>query len=495
MTLSRLAPAVALSVLTFTVPSARKAAAQAVPTVLAEEDRGRRDRDAEAQVRALAQEVLAFTNGGYKAASAEELLPRIDGYLARMHTLATEVTGTPAAATLADLMTRFERVRGDVAAVQARQNRGDVAEAVASQERDNAALQRVRALLAESVAAHGYTDLPLQQRLAALDAYVARLQALGPEVAGTRAAPFLENALREARQERASVAAQLARDPATALAPVEGPYTDFEWLGQWALSALTNPLQRPDFRASLDRGIDFDVGVSSIEPAPTGWLVQLSGRLGNSGTPGQGFFCRVAASDTASLAVLRAITPPYGIVHMRAPAVEAFTLQSSPLRIRIVFEDCRVTPPTGDSSRRPNVERGEPNHTAPPARGRAEQGAKAGRSGEAVAPSPLGLRCTTAPLRNGPQRAMAQRLRQAWAIPEPLRDDPTLVLTFAVTLDFDAGLQAAPRLLRAQSQRATSDQLSAATEAADRAIRETAPFPELGQFAGGTMQIDMTPCD
>jgi hypothetical protein len=32
-------------------------------------------------------------------------------------------------------------------------------------------------------------------------------------------------------------------------------------------------------------------------------------------------------------------------------------------------------------------------------------------------------------------------------------------------------------------------------EAGRQAIIASAPFPELGQFAGGTMQIDMTPCD
>ncbi|TXM97523.1 DUF3768 domain-containing protein [Methylobacterium sp. WL64] len=34
-----------------------------------------------------------------------------------------------------------------------------------------------------------------------------------------------------------------------------------------------------------------------------------------------------------------------------------------------------------------------------------------------------------------------------------------------------------------------------ALEAARRAIRESAPFSELGQLAGGTMQVDITPCD
>ncbi len=69
------------------------------------------------------------------------------------------------------------------------------------------------------------------------------------------------------------------------------------------------------------------------------------------------------------------------------------------------------------------------------------------------------------------------------------------MLTFALTLDFDAQLQAPPRLLRSQSRQATPEQLTAAADAADRAIRETAPFPELGPSAGDTMQIDMTPCD
>ncbi len=346
-------------------------------------------------------------------------------------------------------------------------------------------------------AANAYTDLPPPQRLAAFDAYLARLQALSPEVAGTSVAAIHERVLREGREERASIAAQLGLDSGAALDRSEGAYTDFEWMGQRGVMALTNPLQRDDFRASLDRGIDFDVGVSGIEPVPTGWLVHLSGRLGSSGTPGQGFFCKVAASDAASLTVLRGITPPYGIVHMTAPGIGAFTMQDRPANIRIVFEGCRITPPTGGVNRRPNVALSDPNRStrAPLQAGPVPREAAATGVGLPVAPSPAGLRCMTSPLRNDPQRAMARRLRQAWAIPEPLRADPSLILTFAVTLDFDAELQAAPRLLRSQSERATPDQLNAAAEAADRAIRQTAPFPELGQFAGGTMQIDMTPCD
>ncbi|TXM99072.1 hypothetical protein FV242_26830 [Methylobacterium sp. WL64] len=90
---------------------------------------------------------------------------------------------------------------------------------------------------------------------------------------------------------------------------------------------------------------------------------------------------------------------------------------------------------------------------------------------------------------------MAHRLRQAWAIPEGLRDDPTLRLTFAVTMDFDAALTAPVELLRSISRRAKPDQLQEAVEAGQRAIKASAPFPELGQLAGGTMQVDMTPCD
>ena len=90
---------------------------------------------------------------------------------------------------------------------------------------------------------------------------------------------------------------------------------------------------------------------------------------------------------------------------------------------------------------------------------------------------------------------MVRRLRQAWAIPEALRADSSLWLSFGVTLNFDGELTETPQLTRSQSRLATPEQLRQAVDAADRAIRTSAPFPELGQFAGGTMQVDMTPCD
>lgn len=488
---------VAVALLAVAAPPVREAVAQAPQTGQTKGHHATRDAIAQSRVLALAEEVLAFTGEGYKTVPPGDLLTRLDEYLARMHTLAAEIADTPAAVMLADFRTRFERTRSDIAAVQARERQGASGVATGPQGRDDTALRRLRALVAELVTANGYTDLPPQQRLSALDGYLARLQALGPEVAGTQAAPIHEKALRDAREERASVAVQLGRDPAAEPGAAEGAYTDFEWMGQRTYAALTNPLQREDFRASLARGIDFDIGVSGIEAAPGGWLVHLSGRLGSSGTPGQGFFCRVAASDEGSLAVLRGITPSYGIVHMRATEIGAFTLQDRPLNIRIVFDNCRITPATGRTNPRPNAGFGDASRPLPagsPA-GQVYPGATTGRIGEPVAPSPPGLRCDFQPQRRVEEREMVRRLRQAWAIPEALRADSSLWLSFGVTLNFDGELTETPQLTRSQSRLATPEQLRQAVDAADRAIRTSAPFPELGQFAGGTMQVDMTPCD
>lgn len=341
--------------------------------------------------------------------------------------------------------------------------------------------------------------LPFEQKLARLDGYIARMEALGREIGDVPAAKPLLTMLEPTRTLRDQLAAEQARQ-ATAAPPVsdargragagDGPYTDFEWMGQRAIMALTNPLQGEDFRASLSQGIDFNVGVSGIEPAATGWMVHLSGRLGSSGTPGQGFFCRVDGADTASLAVLRTVTPPYGIIHVTAPRADEYLLNSNPLRIRIVFSPCRISAP--DNGPRRSTQGGRTGSPAAPS----TQGATgSSSSAPPVAPSPPDLRCLINPSRRGPEQAMAHRLRQVWAIPEALRDDPSLWLTFAVTLNFDAEMTEAPKLLRSTSQRATPEQLQAAVEAAHRAIRESAPFPELGQLAGGTMQVDMTPCD
>lgn len=56
-------------------------------------------------------------------------------------------------------------------------------------------------------------------------------------------------------------------------------------------------------------------------------------------------------------------------------------------------------------------------------------------------------------------QAMMHRLRQVWAIPEVLRDDASLWLTFAVTLNFDAEMTEAPKLLCSTNQRTTPEQL------------------------------------
>lgn len=486
--LSRLAPAVALALFASTIPSAHEVTAQSVQFIEADSDQSGHNAEAQAWVMGIANAALYFISEGYKAVPADQIVHRIDDYLAQMRELAPKVVGTPAAATLSSFLAQFERVRSDIAAVQAFQGQGSPAVTGTPQDRDNAALQKLRALLSEITAANGYASLSPSRRLAALDAYLARLEALGPEAAGTRAAKIYENALRDTRQERASAAALLGRDPAAAPGAAEGPYTDFEWMGQRGVMALSNPLQRDDFRASLARGIDFNVGVSEIEPSPSGWLVHLSGRLGSSGTPGQGFFCKVAGSDAASLEVLRGITPPYGIVHMKAPGIDAFTLQSNPLRIRIVFDGCRISPLNNGTRRSESIATGGPAAPSAPVLD------STSRTGP-VAPSPANLRCQIKPPRREHERVMAHRLRQAWAIPEALQDDPTLLLTFAVTLNFDAELTAPVELLSSISQRATPEQLRMAVEAGRQAIIASAPFPELGQFAGGTMQIDMTPCD
>ncbi|GJE57738.1 hypothetical protein EKPJFOCH_4256 [Methylobacterium thuringiense] len=196
--------------------------------------------------------------------------------------------------------------------------------------------------------------LPPDQKLARLDGYLTRMQAIAAEIGDAPAAKPLLTMLEQTRQLRAQIEAERDRQAAVPrVAPNQGdgaiteggPHPDFEWLGQQLIMALTNPLQRESFRISLARGIDFNVGVSAIEPAPTGWLVQLSGRPGVPGKPGQGLFCRVNGTDTASLAVLRTVTPPYGIIHVAAPDADEFVLESSPVQIRIVFRDCRVTPP------------------------------------------------------------------------------------------------------------------------------------------------------
>ncbi|MBB3903640.1 hypothetical protein [Methylobacterium brachythecii] len=442
------------------------ARAQAMPQVRDEE----RDEEASRNVIALSQEVVAFVSDGYKTIPADQLLPRIDSYLARARALSSEVEGTSARSALANLLGRLEQARNGIATVQ---------------DREAAAMQKTKALLSEFAASNAYQDLPPLQRLAKFDNFLKRFNALRPEITGTRVEATYEKALHDLQNERATIAMQAGRDPANTPGADEGPYTDYEWLGQRGIMALTNPLQREGYRASLARGIDFNVGVSSIERAGSGWLVQLSGRLGVPGKPGQGFYCRVEGADAASLGILRGITPPYGIIHAAAPDADEFLLQGDPLRIRIVFSPCRVTAPDNGEPRRnragENANPVDHNARAP--------------DGSPVAPSPANLRCSSEPSRRGPEQAMAHRIRQAWAIPEALRDDRTLTLTFAVTLNFDAEMTGPVQLLRSISKRATAEQLQAAVETARRAISDTAPFPELGQLAGGTMQIDMTPCD
>ena len=216
--------------------------------------------------------------------------------------------------------------------------------------------QKVLPLLNELLAftQNELNTLPPEQQLNRLDGYVARMEVVGREIAGAPGAAPLLAMVGPTRTLRDQIAAQLNRsntavgsDPAPSRPEsAVGPYTDFEYLGQRVVSAMTNPLQRDAFRASLARGIDFNVGVSAIEPSPSGWLVQLSGRVGVSGTPGQGFFCRVERSDNASIAILGTVTPPYGILHVSAPDAEAFLLESRPLQARIVFGPCKITAPS-----------------------------------------------------------------------------------------------------------------------------------------------------
>lgn len=336
---------VALALLLSHTPIVCEAVAQAPPGGQIRGEYNARDANAQARVLALADEVIAFIGEGYKAIPPGEVIARMDSYRARMRTLASEIADTPAAATLTTFLTQFEQIQADIAAAQVRPGPTTSGVTTTPPTGGDTAPARLRALLAEVTAANAYADLPPPQRLAALDAYLARLQALGPELAGTSVAAIYERALREGRQERTSVAAQLGRDPSMTSGANEGAYTDFEWMGQRGITALSNPLQREDFRASLARGIDFNVGVSAIEPTAAGWLVQMSGRPGTPGTPGQGFFCRVNGTDTASLTVLRGLMPPYGIVHMTSSRADEFVLSDRPLRVRIVFADCRITPP------------------------------------------------------------------------------------------------------------------------------------------------------
>ncbi|SFM08469.1 hypothetical protein [Methylorubrum salsuginis] len=366
--------------------------------------------------------------------------------------------------------------------------------------RNEAARGKVVQLLKELLAftQNELAALPPAEQLVRLDGYLARMEAVERETAGTPAAAPLAAMLGPTRTLRDQVAAAQSRrealnpsQPNTSVSA--GPYTDFEMLGQRVVSAMTNPMQREAFRTSLAQGIDFNVGVSAIEPTPTGWLVQLSGRLGMPGTPGQGFFCRVERHDAPSVAVLRTVTPPHDIVHVTAPDTEEFVLESRPLLARIVFGPCRITVPSDRSLGSAITRFGRGTSALPPQPNSAEQ---TGEETDApVAPSSAGLNCTTRPPRNDAQRAMAHRIRQVWAIPEALRADASLLLTFAVTLNYDAEVTAPLHLVRSQSQTATPAQLQAAVEAGHRAIGEAAPFPELGTFAGGTMQVDLTPCD
>ncbi|TXM90156.1 hypothetical protein [Methylobacterium sp. WL116] len=244
----------------------------------------------------------------------------------------------------------------DVTAAAARQTLAQQQTDADVARRTEAARTTVLPLMQEmfAFAQNEMSRLPPAEQLARIDAYLARLQALHGEVVGTKVEAPLNASIKTWQEQRAGLAVQLGRDPSAAPGQADGPYTDFEWLGQQGLVALTNPLQRETYRTSLARGIDFNVGVSSIAASAAGWLVQLSGRLGSPGTPGQGFFCRVDGSDTASLAVLRGITPPYGIVHVAAAGVDEYVLENTPVHIRIVFTGCRVTPPDNGDPRRPN---------------------------------------------------------------------------------------------------------------------------------------------
>lgn len=68
---------------------------------------------------------------------------------------------------------------------------------------------------------------------------------------------------------------------------------------------------------------------------------------------------------------------------------------------------------------------------------------------------------------------MTHCIRKVWAIPETLPSDVSLLLTFAVTLNFDAEMTVPPHLVRSQCQAATPEQLQAAAEAAPEAYLPT----------------------
>ncbi|GBU18822.1 MULTISPECIES: hypothetical protein [Methylobacterium] len=334
--------------------------------------------------------------------------------------------------------------------------------------------------------------MPHAELLPRLDGYVARIRVL---MKGLGDAPRVATLLQKTAEDFTKLRDQIIEDnkratasrPQPAPTPETGPYDSFEWLGQQMVSAGENPLRREEFQRSLTRGIDLNAGVARIDRTPNGWMVRLSGRLGSPGSPDQGMFCRVEGTDTASLAILRGVSPPYAIVHVEAPEAEEFLLESEPPTVCIVFGPCRVTPADdgtprarrpGGSAAAPADGAGSPKADLPP-----------------VVPSPADLRCTSRPNRRDGERAMARRLRQAWALPAASAGDPSLRLNFAVTLDFDGRITEPSKLLTADSTQASPEDMQAAVEAAHRAITATAPFPELGRFAGGTMQVEMTPCD
>jgi hypothetical protein len=120
MPLSRCASNLTLALLLAHAPIVREAVAQTPSVGQSTREYTARDADAQSQVLALTDEVIAFTGEGYRAIPPGEVLALMDSYRDWMRALATKIADTPAAAVLTTFLAQFERVRADIAAVQAR---------------------------------------------------------------------------------------------------------------------------------------------------------------------------------------------------------------------------------------------------------------------------------------------------------------------------------------------------------------------------------------
>lgn len=182
------------------------------------------------------------------------------------------------------------------------------------------------------------------QQLDEIDIILKKLKNLTLEAAGT---PYvgqfqlLNNRIEEVRR---IVAHAVSSQPnSTQHETPGGPYTDFERLTQLTIMALSNPIRRDSFVASLARGIDFNVGIYRIVSERSGYLLQFWGGQNAPPDPGQGFFCRIPSSDSASLSILGSVTPPYAVVRASANQTDEVIVSGEPLRIRVVFGGCRIT--------------------------------------------------------------------------------------------------------------------------------------------------------